>query len=70
VARSSYGHDYPVDDYYFFGAGTTLTITPVSPVPEPGAWMMLGGGLVALVALGKGKAGAQPAFVGTRISDQ
>jgi hypothetical protein len=50
VARSSYGHDYPVDDYYFFGEGTTLTITPVSPVPEPGAWMMLGGGLSVLAA--------------------
>jgi hypothetical protein len=50
VARSSYGHDYPVDDYYFFGEGTTLTIAPVSPVPEPGAWMMLGGGLLVLAA--------------------
>ena len=58
MARSSYGHDYPVNDYYFFGTGTTLTITPVSPVPEPGAWMMLGCGLVALAALRKGKAGA------------
>ncbi len=53
VARSSYGHDYPVDDYYFFGAGTTLAITPVSPVPEPGAWMMLGCGLVALAAFSR-----------------
>ena len=50
VATSNYGHDYPVDDYYFFGTGTTLTITPVSPVPEPGAWMMLGCGLLALAA--------------------
>jgi hypothetical protein len=50
AATSSYGHDYPVDDYYFFGAGTTLTITPLSPVPEPGAWMMLGCGLLALAA--------------------
>ena len=57
VATSSYGHDYPVNDYYFFGAGTTLAITPVSPVPETGAWMMLGCGLVALAALRKGKAG-------------
>jgi hypothetical protein len=55
MARSSYGHDYPVNDYYLFGEGTTLTITPVSPVPEPGAWMMLGGGLLALAALKKEK---------------
>jgi hypothetical protein len=53
VARSSYGHDYPVDDYYFVGEGTTLTITPVSPVPEPGAWMMLGGGLLVLAAFSR-----------------
>lgn len=51
MARSSYGHDYPVDDYYFFGEGTTLTVTPVSPVPEPGTWMMLGCGVMALTAL-------------------
>jgi len=50
VATSSYGHDYPVDDYYFFGAGTALTITPLSPVPEPGAWMLPGCGLLALAA--------------------
>jgi hypothetical protein len=49
-ATSSYGHDYPVDDYYFFGEGTTLTVTPVAPVPEPGAWMLLGCGLLALAA--------------------
>ena len=53
MARSSYGHDYPVDDYYFFGTGTTLTITPVSPVPEPGAWVMLGCGLLALAAFSR-----------------
>ena len=58
MARSSYGHDYPVDDYYFFGAGTTLTVMPVSPVPEPGAWTMLGCGLIALAVLRKEKAGA------------
>jgi hypothetical protein len=50
MARSSYGHDYPVDDYYFFGTGTTLAITPVAPVPEPDAWMMLGCGVLALAA--------------------
>ncbi|WP_082577132.1 MULTISPECIES: PEP-CTERM sorting domain-containing protein [unclassified Massilia] len=27
-----------------------LTITPAPPVPEPGAWMMLGGGLLVLAA--------------------
>jgi hypothetical protein len=58
VARSSYGHDYPVDDYYFFGAGTTLTITPVPAVPEPAAWMMMACGLLGLVVLKKEKAGA------------
>jgi hypothetical protein len=70
MARSSYGHDYPVDDYYFFGSGTTLTITPVSPVPEPGAWMMLGCGLLALAALKKEKAGAKPAWIVDRKTDQ
>ena len=66
MARSSYGHDYPVDDYYFFGAGTTLTITPVAPVPEPGAWMMLGCGLLALAAFSRRSRGA----AGTTVFDQ
>jgi hypothetical protein len=65
MARSSYGHDYPVDDYYFFGSGTTLTITPVSPVTEPGAWMMLGCGLLALAAFPRRSRGA-----GTTVFDQ
>ena len=50
TAVSSYGHEYPVNDYYFFGPGTTLTIMPLSPVPEPEAWLMLGGGLLWLAA--------------------
>ena len=43
-------HDYWVDNHYAFGAGTTLTITPLSPVPEPHAWLMLAGGVLALAA--------------------
>jgi hypothetical protein len=48
-----------VDDYYFFGAGTTLTITPVSPVPEPATWLMLACGWIAFAVAGKRKAGAR-----------
>jgi hypothetical protein len=70
VARVSDGHDYPVDDYYFFGAGTTLAITSVSPVPEPATWMMLACGLIALAVSGKGKAGAKPAWILDRKADQ
>jgi hypothetical protein len=36
---------------YQWGAGSTLAITQVAPVPEPAAWMMLAAGLAAAGAL-------------------
>jgi hypothetical protein len=49
-AWQNIGMHYYYDEYYFWNDKVALTVTPLSPVPEPAGWALLAAGLLGTLA--------------------